>query len=159
MATYSYPAPGALKGLMSLLHAILLTHWNAHWKSSGPTSYGDHLLFQRMYEAVQGEIDTLAEKLSSGLYLTEFSHAEVVADASRFVSRWEDTYADLVERSLEAEKSLQIHLQLTFSDLEHESILPLGLNDYLASVANTHDTHIFLLHRRSLDHSYFRGGN
>ena len=46
----------AIRGLHHLL-------WTAHWVSEGDPQYGDHLLYQRLYEARVMEIDGIAEQL------------------------------------------------------------------------------------------------
>jgi DNA-binding ferritin-like protein len=48
--------------LLAILRALQWSHQTAHWKVRGEPFYGDHLLFQKLYEAVGEEIDTLAEK-------------------------------------------------------------------------------------------------
>ena len=146
-----------LTDLLSLFMAVYLTHWSSHWKSSGSTSYGDHLLFERLYEAVSGEIDVLAEKLLSGIAGPDFSHSVMVSAASDYVTDWETEFPDVVSRSAHAEEVLQNRLRMDFSWLESTNDLPLGLNDFLAAAANTHDTHCYLLNRRMLENSYFGG--
>ena len=47
--------------LVHLKHLYVL-HQNHHWTSMGDPFYGDHLLFQRLYEATVEEIDSIAEK-------------------------------------------------------------------------------------------------
>ena len=47
----------SLASLGTMLHALLLLHQSAHWQVRGPTYYGDHLLFQRIYEGIAKEID------------------------------------------------------------------------------------------------------
>lgn len=147
----------SLKDLLAILTATYLTHWNSHWKASGAMYYGDHLLFERLYEAVQEEIDTLAEKLLSGIAGPDFSHSDMVSLASEYVSEWESEYPDIVARSAHAEEVVQQRLHTDFAELESGGNLPLGLNDFLAAAASTHDTHVYLLHRRMLEQTYFGG--
>ena len=148
----------SLKDLMALLTATYLVHWNSHWKASGPTAYSDHLLFERLYTGVQEEIDTLAEKLSSGLVDIDVPHAEMIALAATYVAEWERSYPDIVSRSAHAEEVLQQRLHSDYAALESSNSLPLGLNDFLGGAANTHDTHCYLLHRRMLEKQYFGEG-
>jgi hypothetical protein len=51
----------ALLNLWAHLRAAHHVYWTLHWQARGPTSYGDHLLFERLYEARIEEIDGLAE--------------------------------------------------------------------------------------------------
>ena len=49
---------------VALVHLKFLAsvHQNHHWVTKGDPFYGDHLLFQRVYEATAEDIDTMAEK-------------------------------------------------------------------------------------------------
>ena len=52
-----------LSDLLATLRAVHFIHWTGHWQVKGSPYYGDHLLLQRLYEGLDNEIDTLAEKL------------------------------------------------------------------------------------------------
>lgn len=39
--------------------------WTLHWQAEGASSYGDHLLYQRLYEARVAEIDRVAELIGA----------------------------------------------------------------------------------------------
>jgi DNA-binding ferritin-like protein len=56
-------ASSLLRSLLSLLRALDWHYRTAHWQVWGEAQYGDHLMFQRFYEAMPDEIDTLAEKM------------------------------------------------------------------------------------------------
>jgi DNA-binding ferritin-like protein len=53
----------ALTVLIERLRALKWLAWNAHWMASGPTSYSDHLLFERIYASIDKHVDTVAENL------------------------------------------------------------------------------------------------
>lgn len=53
----------ALTVLIERLRALKWLAWNAHWMASGPTSYSDHLLFERIYDSIDKHVDTVAENL------------------------------------------------------------------------------------------------
>ena len=129
-------------------------HWTAHWQVKGCSFYGDHLLFARMYEGLVAEIDSLAEKI-----VAEFGSEAV--DAPRqavliveWVSSWQKLAPnDVYQRMLSAEDSLQGGLQAIFTTLEERGYLSLGMNDYLAALANAHETNQYLLRQRVREHS------
>ena len=52
-----------LQEVLGLLKGQYWNYWTTHWQAKGENYYGNHLLFQRIYEGMQGEIDTLAEKI------------------------------------------------------------------------------------------------
>lgn len=55
------PLTRALLNAWAALHGEYWLLWTLHWRSRGASHYGDHLLYQRLYEARQGELDRLAE--------------------------------------------------------------------------------------------------
>ena len=56
-----------LLDLWACLRAAHHLYLTLHWQAKGPTFYGDHLLFERLYSARAEEIDGLAE-LIAGTY-------------------------------------------------------------------------------------------
>jgi hypothetical protein len=63
------PVPDALlAALLDLWAALRASHhvyWTLHWQSRGVPYYGDHLLYQRLYEARVKEIDRVAEAVAA----------------------------------------------------------------------------------------------
>lgn len=53
----------ALRTAFSSQYAFLIKAQDAHWNVQGDDFYEAHLLFERIYEEVQGAIDTFAEFL------------------------------------------------------------------------------------------------
>jgi DNA-binding ferritin-like protein len=51
----------ALLGVWAAIRAEHQLFWTYHWRSKGSSYYGDHLLWQRLYEARVQEIDRMAE--------------------------------------------------------------------------------------------------
>lgn len=51
----------ALLGVWAALRAEHQLFWTYHWRAKGSAYYGDHLLYQRLYEARVPEIDRMAE--------------------------------------------------------------------------------------------------
>ena len=143
------PRERALHGmgvLLATLRAAYQIHQNAHWQASGPAYYGDHLLYQRLYETVAEEIDQVGEKLVGvyGAHIDPLRQSEMVAS---FVA--EIKGADFVMRSLRAEKTLVSFLSVLHSDLDERGLLSLGMDDFLGSLASSHEDHVYLLSQRS----------
>lgn len=55
----------AMLDLWASLRAAHHVYWTAHWQAKGPPYYGDHLLYQRLYEARVKEIDRVAEAIAA----------------------------------------------------------------------------------------------
>ena len=51
-----------LSVLLVRLRFLATVHQTHHWTAKGDPFYGDHLLYQRLYDAVVVDIDALAEK-------------------------------------------------------------------------------------------------
>ena len=138
-------AKNLLASLLGLFRATQWNHLTSHWQSG----YGTHLMFERMYGKVVEEIDTLAEKIvgSFGNHAVDAQNQAVIMGA--FLARWD--MADPIERGLAVERTVQVTLKLCREALDNLGQLSLGMDDFLASAASDHDTHIYLLQQRNAD--------
>ena len=122
--------------------------WNyhtTHWQVTG--SYGDHLMFQRLYEKVDEEIDGLAEKLT-GLFGNEAVDGPLQAHhMTRFLSNFA-AEGDPIIRALNTERAWQAILKRVLDYLDAHGDLGLGLDNMLRTFADDHETHSFLLQQR-----------
>lgn len=141
------PTVQTLQNLLGALRAAHWSHWTSHWQTLGPTYYGDHLLLQRIYEAMPAEIDTLAEKMV-GMYGSAV--VDAVCQAHVMIEFLEaQDIPDPISRALAVEEHLQVFLQDVFTRLETSNTLSLGMNDFIAATANAHETFIYLLRQRT----------
>lgn len=135
--------------LLAILRAMHWAHWTAHWKMKGVPFYGDHLLFQRIYEALEGEVDSLAEKIVGTYGDSAISDLPIISDAHRFIAEHTEKYGDnLYARALGMEEHLQTAIKATYDVLKARGELTLGMDDFLMALANTHETHLYLLRQR-----------
>jgi DNA-binding ferritin-like protein len=142
--------PGSdLSALLSLLRAVYQIHQAAHWQSRGLTYYGDHLLFQRLYEAMVTEIDGVAERTvgTGGVALvdpiSQAAQTHSMIEAIRGVGRRISRPRDLALVSLEAERGLLLALDETLRRKQS-----LGTQNLLQGIADTHEGHVYLLQQR-----------
>lgn len=136
------------QGLLAELRALHMAHWTSHWQVAGDPQYGDHLLFQRFYEAMPTEIDDLAEKI-----VATFGPEAVDAPIQAIRVQQEIKFAyeeeeDIFRRAFLMEQALQATIRSVFKAAEESDDLSLGMNDYLAALANAHETNIYLLQQR-----------
>jgi DNA-binding ferritin-like protein len=132
--------------LLAALRAAHWSHWTSHWQVKGNPYYGDHLLLDRLYTALTEEIDTLAEK-SVAFYGPDC--VDPVAQANTMTEiLTRHAESDPIVRALRIERLLQQMFSDAFSSLEASGQLSLGLNDFIAAAANTHETAIYLLQQR-----------
>lgn len=130
--------------LLAYLRAMYLSYQTSHWQTKGPAYYGNHLMFQRLYESVQGEIDALAEKIvgyvgPAGVELT--GQAELVATLARGFASVPDHH----RRGIEAEVGFQYHVKSAYDAIKACGMMTLGLDDWLMATANAHETNAYLL--------------
>ena len=134
--------------LLAILRALHWSHWTAHWKMKGTAFYGDHTLFQRLYEALEADIDTLAEKIV-GEYGSEAVHnLSVMSDAHLFIASHAQQADNLYACALAMEEHLQSAIRTTYDDLKAQGTLSLGMDDFLMATANAHETALYLLRQR-----------
>lgn len=142
--------PSAVKLLQVLLSVLRAQHWNywtSHWQASGEASYGDHLLFSRMYEAIVEEIDGLAEKMV-GFYGSEAVDACPQIDLThKFLQSW-SVYKCPYHRGIHSEKELQRLFKTVYDKLKQMDSMSLGLDDYIMATASAHETNLYLLQQR-----------
>lgn len=137
----------ALTVLIERLRALKWLSWNAHWMASGPTSYSDHLLFERIYDAIDKQVDTVAENLfGSNPSLTKASWALGV----------QHNVTDYVESVLGGKKdSVSAKDVMTALRDVHracQDVLDLKANlaaeDFAPAIAKRMETFIYLLQQR-----------
>lgn len=136
-----------LSNLLAHLRAMGWNHLTSHWQVAGDTSYGDHLLFERLYGKVVEETDGLAEKLV-GLFGKDAVDGAEQAKLMAFAMYQASSTGCPFERGLQMERAFQVMVKKTLDALEALGTLSLGLDDFIRTMANDHETHIYLLQQR-----------
>ncbi len=142
---------GQLQHLLALLRTLRWHYHTAHWRVRGPQFYGDHLMFERLYQgdpSLEKEIDSLAEKMVA-LYgrdavASQAIWPEATAALKGAVGRHWCPY----RQALDLEREVQSTLKSAHATLEAEGKLTPGLDDYLIALGNERDTAIYLLTQR-----------
>lgn len=128
-----------MSSYVAFIRALYLIHQRAHWKCKGNNFYGNHLLFQRLYEGTQASADEAAEKtigLFGELEDKTDSITKIVADYSG---------DDLIQNSIEAEEEFQVISKRVYNKFKDSEYITLGLDDMLMALASKHEVHIYLL--------------
>ena len=136
--------PAALMSLyVSFLRALYHIHQNAHWKTKGPEFYGNHLLFQRLYEATQEHVDQAAEKAVGLFGDFEDNHDQVKEICNKFnPENFNDNY---IQAALKAEQTFLALSQTLYRQIKNLNAMTLGLDDMIMSIASAHEVHVYLL--------------
>jgi len=156
--TYGDTAHAELAVFLDLLRSLGMIHHQHHWQATGSQAYGDHLLFQRLYEAIDLEIDQLGEKTVGlgGNPLVDSRHALVnmprfinAVEEGLVISPDESPALAKVRRSLLAERSFITAGEKLMKMLESKGQLTRGVENLLGGILDTHETHVYLLEQRS----------
>lgn len=130
--------------LLSLLRAQYMLYQNIHWEVSGPPFYGNHLLFQRLYESVQQDVDNLAEKVVAHFGVQAVAMRKAMPEMDAFCRRWCQVES-LSARAMVSEADFQRLVQKTLSVLETEGRLTIGVANLLEEMADRHETNMYLI--------------
>ena len=134
--------------LAELLGYLRSLHWlynTLHWLAAGANGYQLHLLYERLYQGLGGEIDALAEKAVAycGAGAVDPLHS---LERTRF---WVEAFWATGDRgplvALTAEQKFQDVVARVYADLKAAGQLPLGLDDFIMGLAERHETAIYLL--------------
>lgn len=133
-----------LQDVLSILQAQYWNYNNAHWVTKGNDYYGNHLLFQRLYEGLTEEFDTIAEKMVAFYGEDAVDTNVLMKKASEWVDQWQKKKS-LLDRCIASEEDLQKLFQDVYDALKEKDEITLGLDDFLMATANAHETNLYLL--------------
>lgn len=133
-----------LNEILACLRAQYLSYQTSHWQVAGSHFYQEHLLFERLYQSVQDEVDVLAEKISGLIGSKYVSLQHQVPMMLGFLGSWAN-FPDHIRRGLLSESVLQDLLKTHYDSLTDSGLMTLGLDDYLMATANSHEGNIYLL--------------
>lgn len=144
-----------LSVLLVHLKFLATVHQSHHWTTKGESYYGDHLLFERLYDSVRGEIDSVAEKTVG---LGSNSNVDITLQTSQLLKLVQGygmtstipQPTELAKRSYLAEMNfLKVTSHLVCSMKEYGT-LTRGLDNLVAGIEDGHESHIYLLKQRIL---------
>jgi DNA-binding ferritin-like protein len=143
-----------LSVLLVHLRFLVLVHQTHHWTAKGDPFYGDHLLFERLYNGVLEDVDALAEK-SVGLggndnvnLPLQIQQLNTLAQSYGASSTLPQA-SDLSKRSLIAEVAFLRCATHCVQSLKEMGLMTRGLDNLLAGIEDKHEGHVYLLKQRS----------
>lgn len=133
---------------LGVTEALQIIHHSHHFQTRGASFYADHLLFQRLYEGIAPEIDTLGEKvigLTNEPKLTNyFVRMKVIQKFMEMVTT-PDPY---VVVSLKAEKLYLMVGKFILEHFEQNQLASRGLVNLVEGILDHHEENVFLLQSR-----------
>lgn len=139
--------------LVHLRHLAIM-HQTNHWVCKGDSYYGDHQLFQRLYDVVIKEIDEVAEKVvglgnesnvNMNLQVIQLNRLTQGVGMTSTIPQ-PNAYAI---NSLSAERTFIQVVEYLSNSLKERQMSSLGLENMLAAIADTHEKHVYLLKQRT----------
>ena len=142
------------KKYLAFLKALKEYYQYCHWVSKGDPYYGDHLLFERLYNEVSGQIDSAAEKFiglgdESIVFAPEVSRmvthilSSIKEQDPENISGFE-----LAQCALKMEKSFVDFSNSFYRKFREDGSMTLGLDDMVMANHNEHEGFIYLLKQR-----------
>ena len=130
---------------IATLKAIALVHQHNHWTTKGAAFYGDHLLFERLYNSTLKDVDLAAEKFL-GLLGEDCLNYDLQADLlHKVLLKYNNLEGSPVEMSLTAEKDFLKLSKDAYHCFEEEGRLTLGLDDMIMAIASQREESVYLL--------------
>ena len=127
----------ALHKLLRSLVSIKMRGWVLHWNAAGQNSYGDHLLYERIYTKVDKSIDALGERIVA--YTGAVDPQAMSADMTTSVS---------LHKLIKQAQQLSDNCVSLLPTANTESTT--GLENYLNDLNDRLDTFAYLLKQRGV---------
>ena len=134
--------------LIALLRAAQVSHHHAHWTTKGPSFVGDHELFGELYQAIDPEFDTLAEKAVSMYGPKVVDPCAQLTHMYGCMKEWEKE-SNLVSRAILVERTLQIAFKTYIGELNKANELPIGVDNFIRQLADSHERALYKLGQRA----------
>ncbi len=120
-----------------------------HWMSEGAPSYGDHLMYERIYKGIVEDEDSLAERLAG---LSDSSLLSPLR-LEKNVKAWTESLLGSVQGSMVATtlavvEGVQSVLNGCYKKLKAESKMTHGLENLLQGIADHQEGYAYLLRQR-----------
>lgn len=130
-----------MQELIYIIQALNVFYRSAHWRSKGDFFYQNHLLFQRLYEGLDDEIDTLVELIIGDTSDTAFVAPKLFNDKTQSYTPIGSEDAQLnLTRGAELEKLLLSKIQAL-----NENSISVGIFNHIAGIAQNHSRNLYLI--------------
>lgn len=142
-----------LSVVLAHLRYLTALHQTHHWVARGDTFYGDHQLFQRLYEGTLQDVDDVAERAvglgcEQNVCLALQLRQVVAVDRSTAMPQTMPQSSGLAQASLHAERAFLVALHEASSSLCRSDAMTAGIENLLQQVADRHERHVYLLRQR-----------
>lgn len=133
----------SLKVVMANSVAFRMKTQQYHWNVEGPDFYEYHLLFQRIYEEVDGSIDTFGEQVRTLDAYAPLSPRRI-AELSSLIESEVAPKPLVMVKTLYDDNNIVLNSILNTYKIA-EKFNELGLSNFLQDRITAHKTHLYLL--------------
>lgn len=146
--------PEMMAKYLAFIIALKDFYQTCHWRSKGKGYYGDHLLFERLYNDVVEEVDQFAEKsvaMSDETSVCPIKIYKYVAEVMKGLEKDKGgipNNEDLIIMAFESNESFMKATEKFYDILEEKDKLTLGMDDFLTALYSKHEEHYYLLNQR-----------
>lgn len=133
--------------LLGKLRLMTMYYQTSHWQMKNPVFYGDHLLFDLLYEKVNKQIDKVAERAvgtTDETAVNLLAHVEVINQGAIKLPTECKENAQYFAAALVLEEELVEFLE----NFEATEGVSLGSKNLLADLADKHEEYIYLIKQR-----------
>jgi len=130
--------------LLACARTLALFFQTAHWMSKGNNSYGDHLLFERIYNDILPEIDSIGERA--------ITNAEDNVSVSKTLDGMLNVFGQAKNAESGSVIDQAVFLQKKFIvklDEMNQYQLTQGTRNLINGISDKHEEHLYLLTQRA----------
>jgi len=140
--------------LLTVAEAVAMLHRTNHWTASSQSYYSDHKLFETLYDGLNEDIDTLAEKIvglgsDAGVDVHDRINGMAQILSEMYAPHTVGSVSVLAERSLAAEFFLLRIAALAIRSMKELGSATPGVENMLQQFCDSREEAIFHLRRRT----------
>ncbi len=139
---------GLWSQLLGDLKALQAAYQSAHWRASGTSFFGDHLLYQELYDTVSDELDEVAERSLGITGVGEIVEPESLLNIASQSLKTLTIHGELEDMMLDAENKFLQRCSYMIKTMSAAGELTDGTEDLLQGICSSHEKHIYLLSSR-----------
>jgi DNA-binding ferritin-like protein len=131
---------------LASLRTMALIHQQNHWLTKGDSFYGSHLLFERIYDSAQENVDGAAEKLI-GLFDIDCDVFCLTTDMmTTLLKKYQEMCkSSPLAASLRVEQEFLKLSQEAYDCFKEHDKMTQGLDDFMLATASDREEAIYLL--------------
>jgi len=142
-----------LLNFMACLRLNLVFIQTAHWISKGKSAFGDHLLYERIYNNLVEEIDKYGERIIGLAGEETVDPMKVMEIATNRLPQYAEFSPgmdgkEIAENALRTEKYVLSELEKLYEGIKEADKMTMGMDDLLMGMHSMHQEHVYLIQQR-----------